>query len=57
MSKIYDYQGFKIQNLPYGNEPRWFIFDENMKQIKFISPCRTLKNAKKEIDDMIKRKF
>ena len=28
MNKIYEYQGFKIQNSPYGSEARWFIFDK-----------------------------
>jgi len=56
MNKIYEYQGFKIQNLPYGSEARWFIFNENMERIKYISPCKTLKDAKKEIDIINKNK-
>ena len=56
MNKIYEYQGFKIQNSPYGSEARWFIFDKNMERIKYISPCKTLKDAKMEVDVINKNK-
>ena len=53
-SRIYDYKGFKIKNVPYGNEPRWFVYDEDMTRIKLIYPCGTLKEAKKGIDQIRK---
>ena len=54
-SKIYEYKGYNIQNIPLKSEARWFIFDENMNKIVF-SPEKTLKDAKSCIDDIIKSK-
>jgi len=47
--KIYDYKGYKIQNSPYGSEPRWFIYNTDMTRFKGY-PEKTLKRCKEYID-------
>lgn len=51
INKIHDYKDFKIQNSPYNSEPRWFIFDKNMKRIDTY-PKKKLKDAKLYIDNL-----
>lgn len=53
INKIYNYNGFKIQNSPYlHNEPRWFIYDKDMKKLDTY-PKKTLKDAKSYVDDLL----
>ena len=48
-NKIHKYKGYKIQNIPYYSEPRWFIFKDDMTKLKAI-PERTLRKCKEYLD-------
>lgn len=50
--KIHDYKGFKIQNCPFGSEPRYFIFNNDMQRQKHFFPKKTLKEAKTAVDSI-----
>ncbi len=49
ITKIHEYKGYKIQNIPYGSEPRWFIYNSEMIRVDTY-PKNKLRDAKEWID-------